>query len=181
MRLVETCPDPSQRPTGSPPPVPRVPQLASESAPQGARLAFWKRKREGGRGRLQGAGIRHATGVLAAWGGGWEPTVPAKAGLGKGRGVAHTRRAEPLLTPPGLRCPCLSRQLLLLEDSPQAPAGGLGLAGSSLGPGSGRALRLCRGASAPSRCAVPTAQGAGVRKFHAGPAGVSRALRAAWL
>lgn len=39
-------PCPSQRPTGSPLRVPRMPQLASGSAPQGARLAFWKRKRD---------------------------------------------------------------------------------------------------------------------------------------
>lgn len=49
-------PCPARDPWGSPHLVPRVPQLASRSAPPGARLAFWKRKREGGRRQVAGAG-----------------------------------------------------------------------------------------------------------------------------
>lgn len=51
-------PCPARDPWGSPHLVPRVPQLASRSAPPGARLAFWKRKREGGRRQVAGAGGR---------------------------------------------------------------------------------------------------------------------------
>lgn len=99
-------PCPSQRPAGSPPPVPRVPQPASGSAPPGPTLAFWKRKREGSRGRLQGAGCLQGPGSWAGEAG--RPGVPAETRLWKGRqlpksGCAHAPPAAfrpPLPVPP---------------------------------------------------------------------------------
>lgn len=85
-------PCPSQRPTGSPPPVPRVAQPASGSAPPGPTLAFWKRKREGGRGRLQGAGSRRGPGSRAG-DEGW-PGAPAGTRLWKGRRLPKSRCAH---------------------------------------------------------------------------------------
>ena len=162
-------PCPSQRPTGSPLPVPRMPQLASRSAPQGARLAFWKRKREGGRGQV--AGGRLSPGVLAAWPGRrvssrcplrpgsgravWPPTLVGAAGFPRGWVCSHTSRRLP-----GLSCPCLSSQLLpAVMTAPgrlaPRPAAGLDPEGGSLT----RATALL-----PPDALFPGAQVAGVRK-----------------
>lgn len=87
-RVSDPCP--SQRPQGALLLVPRVPQLASGSAPQGARLAFWKRKR----GQAVPPGSSEP---------GWGCRTTAPRDVGSGRGVLSSHRTGVLPRLSGLR------------------------------------------------------------------------------
>ena len=143
-------PCPSQRPAGSPPPVPRVPQPASGSAPPGPTLAFWKRKREGSRAGCRGQAVSR---VLAAGRGRRVcPGCPLRPGSEKAAGSPRgCARAPPAAFRPPLPVPPAPKPLRwqLPGAQPLGPTAGLDPEGISPGPG------LQHGASGPTGRAGP--------------------------